>query len=431
MRTKLVIKSDSLPRLGQARRPVRRRGSALVYGAVCMFALAGFAALAVDWGRVQLAKSELQSAADAASRYAAAGLQNDINGASAAYGNAAAVAAQNKADGQTISFRQNEDVELGVWTSATKTFVPTGNLNIANAVRVTMRCTSARGNPVPMSFLSVFGKKTSDVTASSIAMIDFSAALGGAGMGRYEYFIPATSNPWLSGMPSGAKANNGNPHNNPDYAGSNYVDDGISKLWDIGSAILNTSFTGRGTGDDILNLDVSQSNWSQWGNYSTKKGSPIQAGSITVAPGSTVTFDGVNGGANNDSSSAKYSGDGNVADVQSNYKGDENGISDIKAPMNSVIGVFLGADKPNKGGAPDELDFSTAAKRDYTTLAPELKQPFFIGDGRTSGGEVQRVVVPAGATRMFIGTMDSYEWNNNVGGFFVTAHATGRIVTVR
>lgn len=403
----------------------------MVYGTVGAFVLAGFAALAVDWGRIQLTKSELQSAADAAARYAAAGLQNDINGASAAYGNAAAVASQNKADGRTISFNQTEDVQLGLWTSATKTFTPTGNLNIANAVRVTMRCTTARGNPVPMSFLSIFGKKTADVSATSIATVDFSAALGGAGMGRYEYFIPATSNPWLAGMPAGSSANTGNPHSNPDYAGSDYTDDGLSKLWDVGSAILNLSFTGRGNGNDLLNLDVSQSNWSQWGNYSSKKGSPIQAGSIAVTPGSTITFDGVSGGANNSASSVKYTGDGNTADVQSNYKGAENGIADLKAPMNSVIGVFIGANKPNQGSTPDALDFSTAASRNYTSLAPELKQPFFIGDGRTSSGEVQRIVVPAGATRMYIGTMDAYEWNNNVGGFFVTAHASGKIVTVR
>jgi len=66
------------------------------------------------------------------------------------------------------------------------------------------------------------------------------------------------------------------------------------------------------------------------------------------------------------------------------------------------------------------------------TSAPSaLRQPFYIGDGRRSTGEVQHVVVPTGATRLFIGTMDGYEWNNNVGGFNVTAHVAGSISSVR
>ena len=55
----------------------------------------------------------------------------------------------------------------------------------------------------------------------------------------------------------------------------------------------------------------------------------------------------------------------------------------------------------------------------YLTLSPELKQVFFIGDGLNGNGLAQSVVVPQGATRLFLGTMDSVEWNNNVGSFTV------------
>jgi hypothetical protein len=43
-------------------------------------------------------------------------------------------------------------------------------------------------------------------------------------------------------------------------------------------------------------------------------------------------------------------------------------------------------------------------------------KPFFIGDGRRNDfTTLQYYVVPAGATRLFLGTMDGYDWINNVG----------------
>jgi len=97
----------------------------------------------------------------------------------------------------------------------------------------------------------------------------------------------------------------------------------------------------------------------------------------------------------------------------------ENGISDIIAPYTSCIGVFLDDAQPDRSPDPPNLDFSSAASRDYLTLAPMLKQVFFIGDGRTSAGVVQQVLIPTGATRLFLGTMDSTTWLNNVGQFEV------------
>ena len=81
--------------------------------------------------------------------------------------------------------------------------------------------------------------------------------------------------------------------------------------------------------------------------------------------------------------------------------------------------------------APSYIDISFSNNIDFSTLTPQLRQPFFIGDGRDSSGQVQQFIPPTGATRLFIGTMDEYEWSNNVGGFYVTAHAKGHIVTVK
>jgi hypothetical protein len=66
------------------------------------------------------------------------------------------------------------------------------------------------------------------------------------------------------------------------------------------------------------------------------------------------------------------------------------------------------------------LDFVSPASRNYLTLSPLLQQLFFIGNGLTSTSATQHVVVPAGATRLYLGTLDVGGWNNNPGSFLVT-----------
>jgi len=101
--------------------------------------------------------------------------------------------------------------------------------------------------------------------------------------------------------------------------------------------------------------------------------------------------------------------------------GAENGIADLLAPIDSLIGVFLDSTQPDQGAAPDSLDFSTSTARDFASLSPLLKQPFFIGDGlRNDATTVQSFIVPAGATRLFLGTMDGFGWYNNTGSLGVT-----------
>lgn len=99
--------------------------------------------------------------------------------------------------------------------------------------------------------------------------------------------------------------------------------------------------------------------------------------------------------------------------------GADNGISDITAPDECLLGVFLGPDQPNLTAAPPSLDFSTAESINFTTSSPLLKQVFFIGDGRTSNTNVQTFIVPEGATRLYLGGMDGFGWNNNIGNFTV------------
>lgn len=104
------------------------------------------------------------------------------------------------------------------------------------------------------------------------------------------------------------------------------------------------------------------------------------------------------------------------------YVGAEHGISDINAPINALVGVFL-ADWSQVGEPVAEaLDFSSIGL-DFGYLAPQIGQVFFIGDGMTADGLVQQFGIPVGATRLFLGTMDGYTWNDNDGGFWVTASA--------
>jgi hypothetical protein len=60
------------------------------------------------------------------------------------------------------------------------------------------------------------------------------------------------------------------------------------------------------------------------------------------------------------------------------------------------------------------LNFSSIGLT-YTHLSPGVDQPFYMGDG-----SVESLIVPAGATRLYLGTVDGYGWYNNVGAFDVT-----------
>lgn len=112
--------------------------------------------------------------------------------------------------------------------------------------------------------------------------------------------------------------------------------------------------------------------------------------------------------------------EGDINTIFIHDTGAENGISNIIAPVNSLIGVFLGPGQPNTTPAPATLDFSTPGSRNFVTLSPQLKQVFFIGDGKTSGNVTQKFVVPAGATRLFLGVMDGFQWSNNIGSYSLT-----------
>jgi len=100
------------------------------------------------------------------------------------------------------------------------------------------------------------------------------------------------------------------------------------------------------------------------------------------------------------------------------------GMSDLGAPLNSLVGVFLTGVEPYLVLPPPTLTWGAQSFGQYLNLSPLLQQPFFIGDGWTDQGKKQTITVPNGATRLYLGTLDGVEWNNNIGEFSVNVEST-------
>lgn len=144
--------------------------------------------------------------------------------------------------------------------------------------------------------------------------------------------------------------------------------------------------------------------------------SPVQVPDLCLITGTMLSFL-VTGTTAQDPAYPLLPPDGGSVWVHEDH--DDNGIAGLAAPISSCLGVFLADQQPDQTPPPDALDFTSPASVNYLTLAPTLKQVFFIGDGLTETGVVQQVVVPTGATRLYLGTMDSCQWSNNIGQFDV------------
>ncbi len=163
--------------------------------------------------------------------------------------------------------------------------------------------------------------------------------------------------------------------------------------------------------------------------------SPTIVRNLQLLPGAILTFEVTGGQVGNGPSPSLLSpnADGtNSAGTFQNHLtqfaqtdgGAENGISGLFAPINSLVGLFLDLGQPNSSAAPITLDFRNSGNVtggiNYSTLAPQLKQVFFIGDGLNAEGKRHQIIVPNGATRLFLGTMDGLGWWNNVGFYDVS-----------
>jgi len=86
------------------------------------------------------------------------------------------------------------------------------------------------------------------------------------------------------------------------------------------------------------------------------------------------------------------------------------GISGMAAELNMLVGVFLSDDLPDPSNPPPLL--SALDGDDMSN--PLLAQTFAIGESLSD------IVVPDGATRLFLGMHDGREWINNSGSVTAT-----------
>lgn len=323
-----------------------RRGSAIVYLAVALPVLCGILSLCVDYGLVQLTKTELQTAADAAARYAATGL--DGGGPAVVRARAAAAAAQNKATLRSGDLQSAMRVEFGVWDASTRTFtpVPASEEASASALRVWMEFKQATNSSLTLSFARMIGKSNTDVVRSTVVT-----------RGRtISPTVPGGACPWLAGMPTNATVNaySDNPQNT--------------------------------TGEQFHPYRVPLSSFTS--------GDPLRfrqtTGTTSMVGYTNLPMDG-------------------KSDFIANQQAC-NGINSAKIPLGALVGIFLTDAAPTSGPMASSTDFSTPASRDFTQLSPQLKQVFFIGDGLNSSGQLQNFYPPAGATRLYLGIMDEKGW---------------------
>jgi Flp pilus assembly protein TadG len=168
-------------RIGQTMdRPTKQpKGMATIWVFSVIVIVFAFMAFAVDYGRVQLARTELQRAADAAALAAAANLPT----ISTVISTAQAMATANKVDGTGTTLVTGNgdetlnDVQFVTWNDSTRAYtVLTGsNRTQADAVRVILRRTVARGTAIPLLFGGLIGLPPLDTYGVGIASRSFNS----------------------------------------------------------------------------------------------------------------------------------------------------------------------------------------------------------------------------------------------------------------
>lgn len=131
--------------------------------AVSLIALLAMVAFAIDVGFIVLVRTQLQTAADSA---AMAGASQLGQSSGAVFQTADRYAGYHTAGGHGVALLP-EDVEIGVWDSATRTFTPAEQ---GNAVRVTTRRDTQHGGEAPLFFARALNRDSFTMQAQAVAM---------------------------------------------------------------------------------------------------------------------------------------------------------------------------------------------------------------------------------------------------------------------
>ena len=156
-------------RRGHPPRPLRR-GTTIIYGYIVLLGLFAVASLAVDFGHVQVVKTQLQRCTDVTARGCVENyLRRGLTSAQAA---GPGLAAANPVDAG-FGIPATVTVTWGYWDAGTNTFVATAGTPVA--VKVDAKRTRTTGNSVPLA-LPIFSANgtasspTCDVSASAVAI---------------------------------------------------------------------------------------------------------------------------------------------------------------------------------------------------------------------------------------------------------------------
>ncbi|MGA2229685.1 MAG: TadG family pilus assembly protein [Tepidisphaeraceae bacterium] len=336
-----------------------RRGATLALLVFLMVMFTAIATLAVDFGHIQLVKSEMQRMADATARgYMEYYITNGQSYANA-HGPALYSTTNNPVDGNS-GVAPTVNVTWGYWTPSTSTFSTSSGT--VPAVQVTVTRTASGGNAVPLFWGGMIGFVSADVHATAVA-----AEMGGQ---SGSLSIPSTASPYLAGMPSGSSTTGGD----------------------------NTS---NATPYQTTSIPVTPGTWISFGNFS---------GTTTVSPGGTAYV-----GAGGNTSYAVHHGQSwnNAPD----NAGPENGIADAVMYEDTMMGLFLTNNAPDQSAAPSgAVDWTQSSQGNQPTYSNlQVQAPFMIGTGATTSGATKRFLVPPGATRLFLSIWDGYQYYNNAG----------------
>jgi hypothetical protein len=199
MRDRLIDRSA-------AARVVRRRGVSILFVIIFLVVLIAFVSLAVDIGRVRLARAELQTAADAAARAGARSLpaSNQAVLSEATYAGTQNPVIDAEDEDAThlgertnpgVALDENEDILFGHWVESTDgeaahfeeifddPSTHRDERRAATAVRTWGRRLEERGNPVPLIFAPIVGALSTNIERHAVARIsDGPAKFGFVGL---------------------------------------------------------------------------------------------------------------------------------------------------------------------------------------------------------------------------------------------------------
>lgn len=157
-------------------RSPRRKGSALVFSVFLVAGLLIVSAIAVDFGHINVSRSEVKRTADAAAMSACWELFDGVvagNDASTAqcdiHNAASSIAAKNLVSSRAPMLNSSADVEIGFYDRTNPGNLDTSDSSKFNAVRIHVRQNDQNNSAIPLFFGSVTGRETQSLQAKSTA----------------------------------------------------------------------------------------------------------------------------------------------------------------------------------------------------------------------------------------------------------------------